>query len=278
MELLDKLLDFGAPGLEKEVGLWSYLDTLALNDGDGEALIAIATDKSLFEDDDLWFARIHAWRALSRLQYKPALKPLLTLFIEDADWIWEELPYFYSSFGLEAIPVLSEAIQDLKRHVEICRFAASSLELIGHQSAEAREKAIAALSAGLSAYKHNPRGLNGSIVTGLVKLKAIEAFDLLKEAHDADCVDTMHYGAWPSVLVGLGLKQKSDFTREELAPLYKDRIGFAKSHDEFNRLRNAPETFFSAAQTPREQKAGFGQSNTEPVGKTKKAKKKKKKR
>lgn len=113
MELLDKLLSFSGPDLEKEVAAWGYVETIGVSEEDGDALIAIATDESLFDDEDTWFARIHAWRALAHLQYQPALKPLLPLFIEDSDWMWEELPYFYSSFGLDAIPVLSEAIQVL---------------------------------------------------------------------------------------------------------------------------------------------------------------------
>lgn len=280
MELLDKLLSLGEPDLDKEtLGQREDLNALGLSQGDGEALIAIAADKSFFDHDETWFARIQAWRALAQLKYLPALKPLLPLFIEDSDWIWEELPYVYSSFGLEAIPVLSEALQDRTAHVEIRSFSAVSLELIGKLSEAAREQAIAALMAGLSTYKRSDRELNGSIVMALMHLNAIEAFDLLKAAYDADCVSTQYYGPWPSVLVGLGLKQESDFTREELSPQYKDRIGFAKSRDEFERLRNDPETFFTAAQPPRPSKAGFGKGSSGQIAApAKKAKKKQKKR
>lgn len=278
MELLDKFRSLDGPDLEKGVEHWKYLEVLELSEEDCDELIAIATDESLFDDEELWCARIHAWRALSCLQYKPALKPLLPLFIENSDWIWEDLPYFYSAFGVEAIPVLSEAVQDLTAHNEIRSFAAVSLELIGKASDEARELVIAALSAGLSTYKRNDRELNGGIVIALMHLKAIEAFDLLKAAYDADRVSTQHYGPWPRVLVGLGLKQESDFTREELSPLYKDRIDFFKFRDELDRLRSDPEKLFTAAQAPRQKNAGFGKSSTvqsEPMKKTKKKKKKK---
>lgn len=279
MELLDKLLSLGEPSFDKQVlGQQNYVETLGLSQDDGEGLVAIAIDEFLFDDDETWSARVHAWRALAQLQYQPALKPLLPLFIENSDWIWEELPHVYAAFGLKAAPVLLEAIQDLTAHNEIRSLAAASLEMIGQQSDEARATAIEALSAGLSTYKRNDRDLNGSIVVALAELKAVEAYDLLEAAHDADRVNTFHYGSWASVQVGLGVKQKSDFTPEELSPLYKDRVNFSQAQDEFKRLRYEPDRFFTAAQTPRKKQVGFAAPKSDSIkkGKQKKVKKKKK--
>ncbi len=87
---------------------------------------------------------------------------------------------------------------------------------------ELRDRCVEVLTRLLSHYKHHHRSVNGALVTELFKLKATEPDSVaaMEEAYNAKKVDEMFVGSWARVQVDLGLKQKSDFTPEELSIHY----------------------------------------------------------
>lgn len=232
---VDQLLSFDT-GDAKDAPDWpDYVRRLGLTASHVPALIQMSQDEQLWSlfidnpppahivadqglDPELaaW-APIHAWRALGQLQATEAIEPLTEVLAKyDMDWCWEELPQVYALMGADAIEPLTTRLESDKFNDETKLFLADGLKGIGKQHPDLRDRSIAALTQALSHYKQNDPALNGSIVANLIDLKAVEAAAVMEEAYGSGRVDEMFAGTWPRVQVDLGLKQKSDFTPEEL--------------------------------------------------------------
>ena len=260
----------------------------------------IAVERALPSDADLetlMFGPIHAWRALGQLQAIAAMPALIeVLQAQDMDWCWEELPQVVALMGPAALPGLEQALQDLDLSDENKITVVEGIEHLVQAHPDSRDDCIRLMTDKLAAASDNEPDLNGSLVNNLIKLKATESVAVIEAAYNADQVDQMFAGSWPAVQVSLGLKDKSDFSQEELAPKLSPQMqalrdSLAKLEAEQIRARKptawdlglpidrhifdptAPPDFkaLTRSSTPKVSHSGFG-------GKAPKGKKKKKKR
>ena len=172
-------------------------------------------------DEALW-APAHAWRSLGQLQAAEAVAPLAEVLQErDFDWCWEEIPEVLGLIGEAAIAPLEELLStQFNYNTKIS--LVGGFGKIAETFPDLRDRCVEVLTRLLSDYKHHHRSVNGALVTELFKLKATDPDSVvaMEEAYKAKKVDEMFVGSWARVQVDLGLKQKSDFTPEELAPHY----------------------------------------------------------
>ena len=195
----------------------NYLD-LGLRSEHVPELIEMATDKELnwadSESLEVW-APVHAWRALGQLRAVAAIEPLLRLFreLEDSDWAGEELPQVYGMIGREAIPALAQYLADASHGLWPRVTAAFSLERIAAGDPSARDECVTILSRQLERFTKNDPTLNGSLISYLVDLRAVEAAPLMERAFAADRVDLSILGDWEDAQVELGLKAARETPR-----------------------------------------------------------------
>ena len=272
MALLNRLIAIGEPEAQKVEDWPHYVEMLGLGEKDIEALIDIATNESLTDSDETWGAPVHAWRALGQMRAVEASEPLISTFSWFMDWAWEELLDVYQLIGVDALPALAAGLKQSNDEQKHAVSLGEIISRIGQVSEEARTQAVAVLMELLGDELISNRDVNGAIVSALVDLKAVEAAELLEKVYAADQVDTSYCGSWAQVQVYLGLRKRSDFSEKELQPLYKDQSPFFRQHQERQRLQEAAETLFSAAQPKREKKVGFGKSSAKKGKKSNKKK------
>jgi hypothetical protein len=205
---VDALLAFG--DARDTMAEWPDYQRLGLGPEHIADLIRMATDPKLnWADDDsldAW-APIHAWRALGQLRAAEAVEPLLSLHdeLEDNDWILEEMPLVYGLIGPPAVPALSAYLADPRHDLWSRVAAANGLVKIAQQHPEARAAAIAAIDNVLERHADNDEALNGSLVSDLIDLGAVEAAPTIERAFAADDVDLMVVGDWEDAQIALGL-------------------------------------------------------------------------
>lgn len=237
---LDSLLSYGDasgsgpknwPNYVQELGLTAeHIPTLIQMAQDDQLWSCFFTDPDDLEDEPggegaldpdvaLW-APIHAWRALGQLQAAEAVKPLAQVLQQrDIDWCWEELPDVFGLIGAEAIDPLDELLSaDIDYNSKIT--LSSGLTHIAQTFPDQRDRCVEVLTRQLSEYDNHHISVNGALVLALFKLKAVESVAVMEAAYNAKKVDEMFVGSWPRVQVDLGLKQASEFTREELSIHY----------------------------------------------------------
>lgn len=238
---LDSLLSYGEVEGSSPEDWPNYVQELGLTAAHIPALIQMAEDDQLWSffladpdapdnepveagavdpDIALW-APIHAWRALGQLQAAEAVKPLAQVLQQrDIDWCWEELPDVFGLIGAEAIAPLDELLSndDVDYNSKIT--LSSGLTHIAQNFPDQRDRCVEVITRQLSHYDNHHISVNGALVLALFKLKAVESAAVMAAAYEAGKVDEMFVGSWPRVQVDLGLKQASDFTREELSIHY----------------------------------------------------------
>jgi hypothetical protein len=184
-------------------------------------LIRLATDDAMrweADDDDpaLW-GPIHAWRALGQLHAGAAaehlLGPLRHIDDDDDDWAGEELPAVFGLIGPAAIPALATYLLDKEHGLWARVAAASGMRKIAERHPEARADCVAALTRALEPFADNDPALNGSLVSDLVDLKAVESAAVIERAFAAACVDETVMGDWEDAQVALGLKMAREHPR-----------------------------------------------------------------
>ncbi len=176
---VDKLLTIGEPEIVDAPDWPDYLE-LGLTVEQIPALIRMVTDKSFYPANsdklEAW-PPIHAWRALGQLRAVEAVEPLLTLFdwLEDSEWVMEELPEVFSLIGPQALPMLEAYLAD-KTHKEWpCVSVATGVKAIGMNWPDARSASVTILSTSLENSAPNETEFSSFIVTDLIGLQAKEA-------------------------------------------------------------------------------------------------------
>ena len=118
----------------------------------------------------------------------------------------DELPQVYGLIGAAAIPTIEAYLAD-KSHQEAAGLVADGLRHMAKLHPEDRDEAVAALMRLLENFAENEYELNGSLISSLVNLKALEAVPLIERAFAVDRVDEFITGDWDNVQVELGLKE-----------------------------------------------------------------------
>ncbi|NJL46480.1 MAG: hypothetical protein HC929_01835 [Leptolyngbyaceae cyanobacterium SM2_5_2] len=219
---VNRLLTYGDAS-KMPSGWPNYVEELGLTPDDVPELIRLMTDTKFWdmasEKVEVW-STLHAWRALAQLQALEMLDPLLGMFAEyeDDDYLNEETSEVIVLLGPKALPLLAPYLinSDFSDWGKIA--IVEGIKALGTQYPETQATCVAMLIQGLEKYADNFDGLNGSLVEGLVKFKAVEAAPLIENVYASELVDDMGAGTWPKVQVDLGLKQESDFTPDDFIP------------------------------------------------------------
>ncbi len=186
---VDKLLTLGEPQPFAPDRWPNYLE-LGLGPEYIPDLIRMATDHEIRgiepkegeEEEPEFWAPIHAVRALGQLHAEAAIEPLIQLLTVQVDdeWMQEELRFVFGLIGPAAIPALAAYLADTSHELYPRGYAAHGLEEIGNWHPESRSEVIAALSKQLESFEENDYELNGFLISGLSRLKAVEALPLIE--------------------------------------------------------------------------------------------------
>ncbi|MDX2240888.1 MAG: hypothetical protein NW224_09410 [Leptolyngbyaceae cyanobacterium bins.302] len=271
-EPVSKLLTYGDYLELSQDSEPNYIERFGLTEQDIPELIRMATDAELNElDSDLsevW-APLHAWHALGQLRAEAAIEPLIGLFGSGDEYVYEEMPEIFGKIGGAAIPALGTYLADDSQDVWALITAADCLREIASNHPDHRAAAIAALVNQLESYANNDPNLNSTLINNLVLLKAVEAAPLIEQAFTTDEIDEFLTGSWAQIQVDLGLKQKEDFSPEELKPKVPPQL--AAFHQNMEKLAKAFDIQTQQHQKPK----GFGVVPPIDIQKPKKKKKKK---
>lgn len=240
---LDTLLTYG-PVQHETVNDWTNHLASGIGPEHIPELIRMAKDHSLrykyFDDEaypefnedehpEFW-APVHALHALAALHATSASEPLLPLFDEamkfDDEWVAEDLPDVYSTFGPEAVPSLASYIAESDHDTYAKGYAIEALQRIATKHSDAREAVVTAFTKQLEGFEENSDEVNANLIVGLVSLQAVETAPLIERAFAADKVDIAFIGDWDEVQVLLGLQttqQLDDKRRVEWAKEVEER-------------------------------------------------------
>lgn len=191
---LKVLLTLGRPESDIAAQPSDAESALDLTADDGPELLAMATDKQLcMGSEPACYAPVYAWRAIGRLRYTPAARPLvdaLDWFARRNDeWALEEVPFVIAQLGPGSIVELKRILPD-QRYNEWARTAAAgALSNIAVMNPEARAAVIDALVGQLALARYNAPYLNASVIGSLMDMRAVEAEGAIRrvfENGDAD--------------------------------------------------------------------------------------------
>ncbi len=177
------------------------------------------------------YCAIHGLRALTQLDPRAGIALFLELLSEfpEDDFVREEAEGMGRHTGAEAIEPLAMFLADVREDVWSRNATITTLEQLGISQPELRDRIVQLLMALLRRSKtlgeaDEQEILVANLISGLIKLKATEAADLLAEVFATGDVDEWVTGSWPAAQVELGLKHSSDFSPEELEPTPPDYI------------------------------------------------------
>ena len=167
--------------------------------------------ESLPDDNHLWAAPIHAWRALAQLGAVEVVRPLLAVQSELAergdDWYLSEFPNVFGLVGEPSIAPLGNYLAD-RTKLEFPRIsAADGLSKIGQLHQECRSRVVEILTAQLREHEAEQYNLNGFLVAYLLDLGAAESADIIERAFAAGVVDASVAGDWSVVCRELGVEE-----------------------------------------------------------------------
>jgi hypothetical protein len=157
-------------------------------------------------EDDFSPAVVHAWYALGQIRAREAIQPLIGLLnfsdATDFDWGSEIIPKALAKIGEQAVAATLRFVEDSSNR-EFARFSALNVfEYFVKQHQPPRETLapwIAALSRLLEAHARNGHEFNAFIIVALLKLKAVEAADVIERAFASGWVGEFIYGDWDEV-------------------------------------------------------------------------------
>jgi tetratricopeptide (TPR) repeat protein len=185
---VSNLLTLGRPEREDRDDL-----TLGLSEKDIPELIRMAGDACLreAEDDDHYYAAIHAWRALGQLRAEAAVGTLVEQFqaYEGSDWNLEELPKCLAQIGPAALQPLEAFLADATHSLYPRVGASDAIKQIAIKHGESRHTCVRILVERLARFEKNEPDFNGFLIADLMDLHAREALPVITQAFEADCVD-----------------------------------------------------------------------------------------
>lgn len=211
------LMEKGEPDLHN----WEDYTALGLTEEHIPDLIRMVVDTQLYWSHDplLYFAPVHAWRALGQLRAADAVFYLLTLFDMadelDGDYIDFELHKVFGMIGAPAIDPLVEYIGDHDgAHSMWSRISGTaSLEAIGIEHPDHRERVIGEicqlLTEELKDSQRQPVDEEkqthiGFLVYALRELGALGALPLIRECYAANIVDDVAAGSLEDIEQKMG--------------------------------------------------------------------------
>jgi hypothetical protein len=217
-----QLLRMGEPGGGYDPAEWpDYSAEFGIGHEHVGALIGIACASALHHGDPnssaVW-APVHAWRALGQLRAEASVVPLLALlkvfeYDEAADL---EVPVVLGMIGPPAIPHIAEFLSNRANPVSSVATAISGLREIVARYPDCRGECISVLVRTLEAQAETHQTINGSAVSALIDLHAVEAIDAIRDAFRRNAVDLSIAGDLEDVEIELRLRDR----RATPAPRY----------------------------------------------------------
>lgn len=156
------------------------------------------------------YAQVHAWRVLAQLVAVEAIPSFIALFhyIDDDDYIGEEIPIMLGKLGVPAIEPCREYLAD-QSHSTFARVAAGyALSEVGKQHPETRDACIQALISTLQGYQNDDETVNAFSLSYLAELKAVEAALLAEEIFKAGRAELEVAGDYEDYQIRVGLLKK----------------------------------------------------------------------
>ena len=186
-------------------------------------------------DDDLFYAPVHAWRALGRLRAVEAIDPFLAMRNamreqQGSSWYLEEFHDIFGLIGPPAIPALAAFLAD-QQNTEYPRAStASGLREIAKRHPETRSQVIEILTRQLANNESGAYDLNALLIDNLVNLEAVESAEVIERAYAADVVDETIID-WPYVCRKLGVKGLGLMSERKKKASRNMLPGFFPDHD-----------------------------------------------
>ena len=237
---VSKLINLEDPKWDDKHWL-DYVNQFGLSVVDLPELSRLILDDALVDDDGVpIFCEIHVLRASVQIDPEAGIKlyiDQLTQFPED-DFLHEEIDGISRNVGVNAIAPFTKMLTDATQDERVRVTFANGLEKIGKTYLECRDACVKPLIAQLQNYHVQDNDyLNSVLVSNLIELNAVEAVDLIGEVFANRELDEWCTGSFAAAQVSLGLKQKSDFSTEELAPkLPKNMLAIREMIDNLSKL------------------------------------------
>jgi hypothetical protein len=250
-------------------------------------LIRLGLDEDPVGCDENGEWMFHALIAVAQLDPVAAIDlylQQLQIFPED-DLLMNEAEAICRNAGKAAIEPCRRFLQDIEQDEWYRMVVSDGIAAIAEDDPGSRDACVKVLMDQLHLYKlPDSDVVISALVDNLVKLKVVEAADLIQEVFENVDVDEFRTGSWPAVQVKLGLKSEADFTPEELKSTPPPQImAIRESLEQLEKLQNlqrrqeafAPKQSplnFSLPKTVKPKSVGFG--STQPRPKKNKPKKK----
>ena len=228
---VDQLLKLGDP--DKGTGTVDYV-ALGIGPEHVPDLLRMLRDKALRKSEPEWYSCIHAWRALAQLRAREAIEPMLDLVAENAeddwsDWSFEDLPVALGGFGPEVIPTVVARID--RQKAAVTQEYTRVITEVGNQHPEARSEAVAHLRRLLETAGTNDPTLNAYLISGLIDLKATEAWLSVERAYATGNVDLDLNGGLDEAKFYMGL---GPATQHTYVPVASQRPSGPSAKQRFN--------------------------------------------
>lgn len=173
-ELIERLRAYGVP---PPSGPWADYSAFELDDVNAATLVRIVNGDGdeMFDSDRLCWVPLHAWRILLTRKYVPGVPALLQRVLLDGgdDWSREDIGYGLVAMGPAIVPPIAHLLETEKTFAQDSSSFAAIIEAlvdVAMQSAEARPRAVAILSAALARFESLPPILNAYLVDALADL------------------------------------------------------------------------------------------------------------
>lgn len=205
---IDQLLTLGKIKFQEE---WPDYRALGLDDTHIPVLIELATDSELHAldaNDPKTWGPVHAWQALGQLHAVAAIEPLLSLIesLQDYDWTHEELPGVFAQIGPVTVTPLTRHLLQVSGNQSARITVGNALAAVAKQYPEVRTECVAALTDVLRDYRDNDAEFNSFMICFLSDLQAVESLPVIREAFEANTVDTFLMGDLEDVEIDLGVR------------------------------------------------------------------------
>jgi HEAT repeat protein len=227
---VDRLLTYTSMEEKDPFPEISYVEKFGIGPEHIPELIRMATDDYLGSDDGNEFefaAPLHAVNALTELHAEAAIEPLLTLYDkasqDDNEWMLETLVDFYTIIGPVALPALEQFLADTLHDASAQDYVAEIMSNMAKKHPEARTDCIAVATRRLEDFELNDPGLNESLISALLRMKAVEAAPLIQRAYASGRVDDFWGRDWDDAQYELGLKERPATPEGFSAPLITSR-------------------------------------------------------
>jgi HEAT repeat protein len=181
--------------------------------------------------DEVFWTRVHAWRALGQLRAEAAIEPLVRLLAEadvDDEWALDDLPEALGIIGRAVIGPAREASLREGSEEQARWACVQAIREVAQLHPDARGEAVEAMIGILREWPAQPPTFNAVVIDELLTLDVVEAAPLMQAAFEADAVDLRVTGGWASAQADLGLVSRRPPV--EIRPPLPPRWGLPDAH------------------------------------------------